>query len=394
MIRLDPRDIRIDHFTDDCGKELDNPQVNVQLRDLYPGESTITADRHHARFEVTSVSVPSKPSRRVTLSGNVTVTVGESEKEIVEKDLPLEVGRSIKIGQTEMKISTVRAFTNGQTGMIVGFESDTPLDAVKSVSFIDRAGELIPATQQDTFVPPGQQEKRGRLTYALLRELDAVTIRVRWFDQAKPIEVPFKIETGIGLGTATSSALEQSRTFSLPPTQVVYEERAAEAASILKDPAPGYFAATVSGNQGKQIALYSPSCWQSLARDGGIKPLPEAACVFLHELSAGGHKRVVALLRGKPAGTVPFDVVVFDATAEGPPQRLHRELSIVGPMELSAPSISRPDLTLFAAQVDPMDESHFTLNFLYGQTRGQIHGHLANDGLTVRIEPAEGTTIH
>src|SRR5205085_6166160 len=118
-------------------------------------------------------------------------------------------------------------------------------------------------------------------------------------------------------------------------------------------------------------------------------PFHRAGVVFLHYLrSPGGHDRLVAVLfrplppepRPDGAAAVSFSAVIEPAVPLGP-RRQRATADHVG--VLDAQLDVGDHFTLYSGQADPVDPSHFTIQYTTEGTPGTIDGYLHDDDTIV-----------
>ena len=197
----------------------------------------------------------------------------------------------------------------------------------------------------------------------------------------------------------------QCASFSMPPGTVAYEENPAKAAALWASVgSSGNYSQIVDGSGAiKNVILRPRGQWETSIRQR--TGLNQIGTVFLHARRAprGQSERIVCVCpyppltyRGSPAmgsGAVPmpdFYVEVHDyATVFSDAARLTQgELDVAG---LYAQPFGT--VRILAGQIDPADESHFTIDFQTATGSGTIDGRLrADDWVSLTLRPAPAST--
>jgi hypothetical protein len=190
-----------------------------------------------------------------------------------------------------------------------------------------------------------------------------------------------------------------------PADQVVYE-RGPGAAALLAT-SREYTTLATSTNQPAPVGR-EPACLSGYQNVAASTTTAPGAVLFMHELHLPSRGRRLVIVRSNFAADTPpmfipgFDLeltVMDPATWKTPP----KDITAGMPIDVTSPILaSPPQLRIFAGQVDPADESHFTIRYVLDGKRHIADGHLeewpatgAAASATVRfttrleIEPAQ-----
>ena len=178
----------------------------------------------------------------------------------------------------------------------------------------------------------------------------------------------------------------QCLTYVAPADQVVFDSNPTRVALLAHD--PNYLIA-----RGCAFRKPPPQ-WSAILTASGSPPTASpTALIFLHELRAGGIKRLVQLERTAAADESAYFLPGYDVATHsmtlatfGKPQVTEQQfpwaidvLDSIGP---------HTDIRIYAGQLDPADPSHFTVRF---ESRGETHtahGHLRPDGhVELKVTP-------
>lgn len=176
--------------------------------------------------------------------------------------------------------------------------------------------------------------------------------------------------------------------YSLPQTQVVYEEDPAAMGKLL---AMGKnFETLVPMHQwSHQAVVNRPECWRLYAKAGfrwGV--IPDAPILFLHELqNKAGMKRLVCVWLSCKAR---FDVeteVIEPAGFTTPPAVVSQvQPPIVGWFPAPDNQQRNGIMRFYCGQVSAADPSRFTINYEWDSKKGSVSGRLSDEGNKVILE--------
>jgi hypothetical protein len=178
----------------------------------------------------------------------------------------------------------------------------------------------------------------------------------------------------------------QCLTYVAPADEVVFDSNPARVAQLAHD--PNYLIA-------RGCAFRKPPAhWSAILTASGSRPTASpTALIFLHELKAGGVRRLVQFERTAAADESPYFLPGYDVATHtmilatfGKPQVTEQQF----PMVLDVLDTIGPhlDIRIYAGQPDPADASHFTVRY---ESQGRTHvaqGHLRPDGqVELKVNP-------
>jgi hypothetical protein len=172
--------------------------------------------------------------------------------------------------------------------------------------------------------------------------------------------------------------------FSLPPTTVIYDEDPLRRKTLL---ASGkYVSTSLSLGWNPAFALLPVREFDAYAGYQGSLPT-----AFLHErISPAGHRRLVAANFSRSTSDL-FDELDFFANVDDVSDMRH-SLSASSPRNLDMCRLPNETVTVYAGQVDAIDMSHFTIDYVFNNRQETIDGWL-NDDDSVSLVPRCGDIV-
>ena len=159
-----------------------------------------------------------------------------------------------------------------------------------------------------------------------------------------------------------------------PPDQVIHETDPAEIPRLLAPPL------NYSGSLATGQAFLIPPAYRNLYVSQSV------GTAFLHERATPqGQRRLVAVdLFG--GGMQPNNAMTLNANVIDPATTSSRSMLTITRGDGTTITLQRGEtLRVFAGQPDPVDPSHFTIDYVLNGTRNTLDGWLVDDGI-VRIE--------
>ena len=221
FIDLDPRGVKIDRFVDDTGHEL-STALAPEYRNGYGyavfapfGWSNVSTDGHNALFRVALEDAPAADATRFALRGSAEVHVGVNEQTAEQKDLPVEVGSSIKAGPVTLTVKSISSQYNPSNNpgagppapeaapVLLVFSSTHEPRMIRKIEFFDADGR--PVSSNFSWQPPpfGSDPNYRPAFYTcqcfLGHDLGKAAVKVTYFDRVESATVPIQIVAGVGL---------------------------------------------------------------------------------------------------------------------------------------------------------------------------------------------------
>jgi hypothetical protein len=175
---------------------------------------------------------------------------------------------------------------------------------------------------------------------------------------------------------------------------LVYSETPRQAGS--PETAPSFLFNEVQRDK----AIYQSPAWVQMQQWRGIDMIRTSvrqdATVFLHSRATGSSKRlvIVELDTGDFVGHGGTRAIVMrgSSVVPGSPTRMWEMNKTSGGVSLDLELGERDRLKVFSGQVDPSDDSRFTIGFEVNGEGGVIDGQLL-DGDLVTLKPREGVLV-
>jgi hypothetical protein len=213
IISIPPDGVRITRFEDDKGIKHDTTiYQDSRVSSFAPWSSASTSpDGQQALLQVSLTSAPSPGATKCTLAGTVRARVSKNEHSDESTPAPLMKNSSIKVGPFDCRIVELRqlpAMTPtappSQTEALVHIQGN--VSRIRWVELIDAATNQSLSDRRDLWGGMNNDEYRDQLTTTttqiFLRTAqvpEKVMLRIRSYDRAEIVEIPFEVTTGIGL---------------------------------------------------------------------------------------------------------------------------------------------------------------------------------------------------
>jgi hypothetical protein len=142
--------------------------------------------------------IPAKGTKQIQLEGNLVLVVGR-ELKTVDVEIVLEEGKELKFGPLDV--------TMGQIGDAFGepfkksFElsSKKSFDSIANVEFVDAKGQPVESSSGGS----GSFGFGGDMTYSrswqIASDAESIKARISYYTKTETVEVPCKLEFGLGL---------------------------------------------------------------------------------------------------------------------------------------------------------------------------------------------------
>ena len=201
--------IKVVSFTDEQGTDLGGMPASVTgSRFGYAPEPfgerptvLVSPDAAACYFGIVARQLPASNARKCTLKGAVSLQAGTDLKSDEAKNVALSVGQPFSVGGLEFRITGVYE-TSGATGrgLAINLSSQSPLEAVKRLSFADSAGREITVTANRPSVGPVRLGSKGdsgnevTCTCVLPVGWSNATVKVECFQKTGSVTAPFEVE--------------------------------------------------------------------------------------------------------------------------------------------------------------------------------------------------------
>jgi hypothetical protein len=201
VIGIDENASKLTSFTDDRGTDLAKAEGNSASW-ISAVFSKISEDGKLVAAPIRSNATPAAGAREITLKATIVLRCGGAQKTSEQKDVPLAAaGTKISAGPTTLAIAkSNKSAGNELVGAqkSVTLTSKTPLDAIKSIAFLDQAGKEIRSHVSAHSTMTFGAMSTYDATYSLEQNVDTATVRVTYYEKIENVSVPVDLKVGVG----------------------------------------------------------------------------------------------------------------------------------------------------------------------------------------------------
>ena len=209
IVAIDHQTVQFNVFIDDKGNDL-RPSQNAG--NVYYGnnEYFIADDGRSGLLQIITDRSPALEAERFLARGTVTITTAGDDKQTEPVDVPLELGRTLTIGDIEAMVSAV-SFTDvnrqGDMGRIqITLRSDQPLEGIRSARLTSDAAPTTSVSITHRNNPNNPRENTVHTMSLYLprpaeARADAFSLVFDYSDGLQEQDVTFEIEADLGRAT-------------------------------------------------------------------------------------------------------------------------------------------------------------------------------------------------
>lgn len=161
--------------------------------------TSISEDGHAVTFPVSTPELPSSGASGLHVRGTVVLIAGR-DSVTEETALTLTPGTEIRLGGVAAKLSTVEDNSFGEEGLMLGFESSKPFDAIQELVFLDEKGTVLESGSAGSGSFGFNDQMTYSRNYALVAKPEKVTLRVRYFKATEAVKIPVDLPVTLSLG--------------------------------------------------------------------------------------------------------------------------------------------------------------------------------------------------
>ncbi len=195
ILGIDSKASKLGHFTDDKKTKLDTGGGFGGTSWL--NEFTqITPDGERCAIQLTAQAPPAKDANKILVGATVVLKCGADEKATEMKKIAMKLNTQATVGAFTVKVLGEGSnFSGGQ----VEIQSDA--NNIKKAEFFDANGKAIEIAIQpfrnNPFTPAGKM--KHAISYFLPKKMDAISVKVTYFNKVESVSVPFDLSVGLGL---------------------------------------------------------------------------------------------------------------------------------------------------------------------------------------------------
>jgi len=199
FVGFDEKASKIVAFTDDQGTDLAaGAEEGNSFSFSGPFSASVSPDGKACQASVTVQGIPKTGASKLSFDGTLAIRCGKNEKTEEQKDVALEPKTEITVGPTPLTIEAAEDQDFGEVKFMLTLNSSKPRDAIKLIEFLDEKGNAIESESMGGGSFGFGDEMTYQTNHGLKAKPDKVTVRITYYSDMETIEVPVKIETGVG----------------------------------------------------------------------------------------------------------------------------------------------------------------------------------------------------
>jgi len=204
FVGIEQKACKLIHFLDDKGSDLAEQDPMSFEGGWLRGFPQVAQDGHSCIVNIGSGRIPSPEAREIAIKGNIAATCGSGEQTVRKKNFALKEGNTLNVGSINLRVDNVGRLDWGDAKMEVEFSSKQDLSQIKKLDFFDLDGQKIDSERTGSAKMGFAGNMTYMHTYALKKQVDAVTLSVIYFNKVETVVIPIDIRTSVGLGQFSS----------------------------------------------------------------------------------------------------------------------------------------------------------------------------------------------
>jgi hypothetical protein len=185
LIEIDEDTSILQSFTDDKGTNLGGRLDN------FPDEFK---DGSGGTLEITSSALPAAGATKLMAEGTLALNVASGAKPERVANVRIENGRTFLLGKTTITVAEVESSSDEQKFTLK--LPRTIMEGIRDVKFYDAKGAALEGRRTGS----GYMNDAGEMGLAVTTALKTVTLEFEVWQGRRVIKVPFKVQTGLGVG--------------------------------------------------------------------------------------------------------------------------------------------------------------------------------------------------
>lgn len=163
-------------------------------------------------LDVRAPGLPAAGSSRLSAKGRLSISLGANLASARQKNVPVKAGTQITVGPVPYKITRVQAGAAGAFGgfsmpgapgqkvaRTITLKATRDTSAVSEINFYDGSGQKIETPTLATSTMRGFGTVSEERHIGLMKDVDRMTVEVKWWKDHKTTQLPFDVETGLAL---------------------------------------------------------------------------------------------------------------------------------------------------------------------------------------------------
>lgn len=199
IIKLEPREAELDHFTDDKGTDLLVVKTGFQKDGLSPF-ARVADDGGAAFVEIEGGGLPAEGASALKAKGTLVVQTASNKKPFKSEPIELKKGAAFNVGEIKLKVKDIGEPDFGENKFQVEFETnDKAIERVAQVKFLNEGGKVYDSDSAGgSSMGFGNKWTFGRNYSMKTKPAGKVVVQFDiWTDFAET-KVPFDVTVGLG----------------------------------------------------------------------------------------------------------------------------------------------------------------------------------------------------
>jgi hypothetical protein len=186
-------------FSDDKGTDLTEGAKGSSFRTRWIAHSDVAEDGKSCVARIRTKTPPAQGAKAITVRATLVVLCGEDVQTGEQKDVPLVKDTKVELGPLPCTISKVSDKAWGKTKLTVSFQSGSPFDAIKNITFLKPDGTEIKHRRAGGMRLRVNDQYTYTQSYALEEKVEKATINVEFYGKTEEHAVPVDVTIGVGL---------------------------------------------------------------------------------------------------------------------------------------------------------------------------------------------------
>lgn len=205
IIGLDLEKCELKYFIDDKGSDLlkgdrkpAEGKKNLELDGSRSGD-------YFLYVRIWGPSLPHPEATKLRAEGKLVLSLGWQKTEVENRGVAVKAGSEINCGATMLKITKTgppdverHPWTKNRESTLVRIEGENKANMDKDLQFSDESGNRLSASRV-SMSTHGPDNGRISMEYILSGGARKVTVKASYWAEVRQVEIPFKIEMGIGI---------------------------------------------------------------------------------------------------------------------------------------------------------------------------------------------------
>lgn len=174
--------------------------TELPLEEMFDGNFRLNLDEKPEKgvLSMRTSEIPAKGTKQIQLEGDLVLVVGRDLK-TVDVEIALEEGKELKFGPLDATVGEIGDAFGEPFKKTFQLSSKKPFDSIASIEFVDAKGKVIESSSGGS----GSFGFGGDITYSrswqIASDANSIKAKVSYYTKTEILEVPCKLEFGLGL---------------------------------------------------------------------------------------------------------------------------------------------------------------------------------------------------